>query len=390
MAQSSTPPSRQEIDGIIALAAQPVIRNLKITQCYHDLSAAVASVVGAENLNWCSFASWASKTAGRFVRGEPLAIFRDALQSERLLAGKIDRINTLLRHFGAATGLSRVAILTAIEAPVEEVSRHITAGNLAVFAELGPLFSLICSRFDRATSYDGDFLAQLLDDLQLKTGSPERGGQDLLRHAVKGYYQAKFEGHAGRQAELILLANSQTGLHEQIRLQPAIAGALELPFEVAVQALIERQLGGAWPGVARRRLGSPAAKSARPLISEICHDLNRLWREVATRLFMTLRLPDGELHLGEDLRPSSGEALFPASLQTIENDALRAMLAAHRAGGISAAQSGAADWADIRERMHFILTLFRARQQDQRLFEQPFSAAQRSDIEQGRMPRGAL
>jgi hypothetical protein len=40
--------------------------------------------------------------------------------------------------------------------------------------------------------------------------------------------------------------------------------------------------------------------------------------------------------------------------------------------------------------MHFILTLFRARQQDERLFEQPFTDAQRSDIAAGRMPAGAL
>jgi hypothetical protein len=35
------PPSKQELDAIIALDGEPVIRNLKITQCYYDLSQAI-------------------------------------------------------------------------------------------------------------------------------------------------------------------------------------------------------------------------------------------------------------------------------------------------------------------------------------------------------------
>ena len=69
---------------------------------------------------------------------------------------------------------------------------------------------------------------------------------------------------------------------------------------------------------------------------------------------------------------------------------LRDMLATYHADGSNAEDSGAVDWADIPERMRFILTLFRARQQDFRLFEQPFSEAQRRDIAAGRMPQGAL
>ena len=362
MAQFVMLPSRQEIDAIIALDARPVLRNLKITQCYHDLSAAIAAAVGAENLNWCTFASWASKTAGRFVRGEPLAIFRDSLQSDPLLAEKLDRIDTLLRRFDSAAGLGRLAIVAAIEAPVEAVSRHITAGNLAVFAELGSLFSLLCARLDQSTNDEAGFLAGLLDELELRPGSWDEGGQDLLKIAVSHFYQAKFERQAKRKTELILLANGQTGLHEQVRLQPAIAGALELPFDAALERLMEKQFGRQAAGIARRRMRDLAWNAAQPLVAELNRDLNRLWRECVTRLFMTLRLPDGEIHLGKDLRPLPGRALFPTALHAIENIELRALLAAYHADGTIAAESGAADWADLAERMHFIMTLFRARQ----------------------------
>jgi hypothetical protein len=388
MADSIAPPSRREIDSIIALDAQPVLRNLKITQCYHDLSCALAGLLGVENLNWCSFAAWASKTAGRFVRGELLAIFRDVLQSEPRIADEIDRINTLLRRFGAV--FDRPAIVAVIETPVEAVSRHIAAGNLAVFTELAPLFSRLCAALAQTAEYKADNLVRLLVDFSLKAGASEVGGQDLLRGALSHFYQAKFECQADRKAELMLLANAQTGLHEQVRLQPAIAGALALPFDAALRELVVNQIGSNAGGFALQRLRRLASISAEPLIAEFSRELNRLWRECVTKFFMTLGLPEGEIHLGKDLRPLPGKPLYPASLASIENSELLALLASYRVAGMGAAESGATDWADLAERMHFILTLFRARQQGQRLFEEPFTDAQRCEIDQNRMPSGAL
>ncbi|MGH7854596.1 MAG: hypothetical protein ACREP3_14215, partial [Candidatus Binatia bacterium] len=172
MNSSSGLPSRLEVDRIIALDTQPALRNVHITQCYHDLSQSIALVIGAANANWCTFASWASKTAGRFVRGEVVAIFRDALQSDRRLAAKLDRVNKAIRRIEASAGLSQPAIFEVLKAPVLEVSRYITAGNLAVFTELGPLFSVMCARFAQDATYDKSSLARLLNDLDLKTGSP--------------------------------------------------------------------------------------------------------------------------------------------------------------------------------------------------------------------------
>lgn len=61
-------PSQETIAGIISVSGNPNLRNLKITLCYSELSCAIAAVVGSENVNWCNFATWASKTAGRFIR----------------------------------------------------------------------------------------------------------------------------------------------------------------------------------------------------------------------------------------------------------------------------------------------------------------------------------
>jgi len=55
----------------IAAVADPVIRNLRITQAYHELSAAMAARLGPL-ANWCTYATWASKQAGRTIRKEDL------------------------------------------------------------------------------------------------------------------------------------------------------------------------------------------------------------------------------------------------------------------------------------------------------------------------------
>ena len=383
-------PSRLEVDRIIALDAQPALRNLRITQCYCDLSRGFASLIGDANVNWCTFATWASKTAGRFVRGEVLAIFRDALQSDPRLAEKLDRINSVVRFIESSAGLNQLAIFEVLKAPVLEVSRYITAGNLAVFAELGPLFSVLSRHFAENGTYDSSSLARLLDELDLKTGAPEEGGQSLLRTAVGHFYQAGFTSQSDRKAELVLLANAETGLHEQVRLQPAIAGSLQLPSDAALRALLDGPFRAAGFESARLRLRERFENSAKPLFADIDRELNRIWRQCATRIFMTLRLPEGEIHLGEDLKKSPGRPLFPSVLQSVEMNELRDMLATYHADGSTAAESGAVDWADLPERMHFILTLFRARQQDPGLFAQPFSDAQRSAIAAGVMPEGAL
>jgi hypothetical protein len=48
----------------------PVIRNLQITQSYHELNLAVDRYLADANVSWCAFATWASKQAGQFIRNE--------------------------------------------------------------------------------------------------------------------------------------------------------------------------------------------------------------------------------------------------------------------------------------------------------------------------------
>ena len=75
-------PTPADIDRIASLT-DPVLRNLQITQCYHELSNAMAALTGPL-ANWCTFATWASKQAGQSIRKEDLArTFEDLLIRSR-------------------------------------------------------------------------------------------------------------------------------------------------------------------------------------------------------------------------------------------------------------------------------------------------------------------
>src|ERR1700735_1101719 len=64
------PPITEAEASAIAALTDPAYRNLKITQAYHDLKIALAHQFGPKNVTWCAYATWASKTAGSFIRAE--------------------------------------------------------------------------------------------------------------------------------------------------------------------------------------------------------------------------------------------------------------------------------------------------------------------------------
>src|SRR5262249_28351382 len=69
LTQKWLPVSVAQANAISAMI-DPVRRNLKITQAYHDLQIALTRLFGEKNVTWTAYATWASKTAGSFIRGE--------------------------------------------------------------------------------------------------------------------------------------------------------------------------------------------------------------------------------------------------------------------------------------------------------------------------------
>ena len=147
MGQPGGPTSAERVDWIIALGADPVRRNLLITQCYHDLSAELAGRLGAENANWCTFATWASRTAGRFIRDEEVPdAFREVLRGSPRLNAALGRANKVLEW---ARGPETRRGQGSDRRPQDRArGRRADHCALAVFSELGPVFSRTIDALD--------------------------------------------------------------------------------------------------------------------------------------------------------------------------------------------------------------------------------------------------
>lgn len=322
----------------IAAMKDPITRNLKITQAYHDLKIGLTATLGSEDVSWCAFATWASKTAGRFIRCETLA------RAARDLLGRVPALG----RAASSRLLSTVAGIAA------EIAGHVAEGNHLVFAEMAPLYAEWIARFSRGPRGDGTDLRAFLG--RLRPGPVERGGQDLLVEAFTFYHQAMLEQDRKARAERILLANLLVGLHEQTRLQGPIAGAMNAPLRH----------------------------------SPLCALIEDRWRALITRRLMTLELPSVRLDLGEDLPPWSAESDFPSELRRITHPRLRALLGDLDLTPDTVAGSGARDWSSLRDRMNFVVDFFRTRQNDTLLYDQPFSFLQAAAIAEERVPHGSL
>lgn len=375
------PTSLERVAWIVGLGSDPVRRNLLITQCYHDLSAALAPRLGAGHANWCTFATWASRTAGRFIRDEEIpAAFRELLAGSATFREGLERANGALARVRADARIPEEDVLGVARRIVHEVGELITAGNLAVFSELAPVFSRTIAALDE----DEDGAAVLRVAATLSEGASERGGQTRLRLALAGYAKARSEPDPHRHAELVLLANARIGLHEQIRLQPFIAGSIDAPIRLAVFDSVD-EAARCLP----RGLQTLSRGVLRLALLRAANAAKRHWEELCTRELMTLQLPGETLVLGRKLPAPKGGPLYPAVLDPVDDPETLEFLRRHDADQ-PAPVGGAVNWTKLADRMRYIIDLFRSRQLDAALQGGPFTAAQQRQLEAGLPVSGPL
>jgi hypothetical protein len=335
-------------------------------------------VLDGENANWCTFATWASRTAGGFIREDEIpAAFRLLLGQFAPLHVTLARANAALARVGEDATIDADSVLELVRDVVHDVARLIAAGNLVVFGELGPVFSRMIDAL--AGSSGPDALHAVEETLQ--RGLSERGSQSLLRSALEHYGAARLDPDARRKAQRMLLANGQVGLHEQIRLQPFIAGAIDAPIRDALYEILD-QSGERLP----RRLRKEMHAIMSRLLHPVADAAERLWQEFSTRELMTLSLPDRTLVLGEDLPAPRGEPLYPAVLDPIDDPETAEFLIQYDADRPGSHDTAATDWVRLSDRMRYILDLFRSRQRDPSLMHEPFTDEQRAAILAGTEP----
>jgi hypothetical protein len=382
-----TIPTIDQIDRISRID-DPIMRNLRITQCYFEISQCVAALAGV-SANWCTFATWASKQAGQTIRQEDLirafeerfhrspeiaAILED-------LAGKLKAIRPALPvHDAGNLALRTLDPRAAFARAADAVAR----GNKKVFEEIGREFARFLGAFKGSSDFNGGKIARFC--AELRPGDPPQG-QRLLGEAFTAYCEAR--SRSGKEkTELMLLGNVCAGCHEQIRLQPEIADALNAAVDNTI-ALKTELLAVLSKGLSVRARAHRLVHSRLDLervLGRLIEAANRLIREIITEHLMTLHLPGAEvLRLGRDL-----SGTFPETLARIDHPRLRQILAYVDSSPDSLEESGAQDWADFKDRMHFIADFFRVYQERQYLFEPPFTPEQVHLIESGVRPAGPL
>src|SRR5688572_20934851 len=160
-------PSQTKIAEIIAASANPSLRNLRITACYAELSRVIAASIGPENVNWCTFATWASRTAGRFIRLAGLdERIRAAVDEALGSSASIDTVWNRLRHVPGGIAFVHERVIEAAKNLATEMSAEVAAGNLTVFAELAPLFSAMLSAMKKGKTSRSVAARRVIESLQ--------------------------------------------------------------------------------------------------------------------------------------------------------------------------------------------------------------------------------
>ncbi len=385
-AAGSTVPTVTDVSRIAAIPNR-VIRNLEITECYAQLSNAMRMRTGTA-ANWCTFATWASRQAGGTIRGEDLLSRCEArLRQKARLFAPLHSINRILLRkgmFEPDTPFGR--IVSEIHTPFdafERASAEVAAGNLKVFEEIGREFArFIASVPENARHDSGEVIAFVS---ALRPGLPP-DGQDYLKEAFTHYQQQRYELDPAARAKWILLANLKVGLHEQTRLQPQIAAAIDAPLTTAedlgarvLHTLIARS--DSWSQVIKR----PTAGVLGWFAARLRDAGIRITREVVTESMMVLALPNRVLSLGQNL-----DVPVPAVFNATSDTQLDGFVKEYDPCAPGINDCAAEDWADLHQRMHYIIHLFRAYAEESSLFSRPFTDEQVASFRAGVVPNGIL
>jgi len=371
----------------VAAIANPVIRNLEITHCYSRLAAAFAAHRD-EGANWCTYATWASRQAGRTIRGEDmLEQFGRRLGEGRWLLHPFAMLWRRLLRRGLFQRETRIGRLTAeLHTPFdafERASDSVARGNLKVFEEIAIEFARYLHECPPDTPVESPQFQRFVE--RLRPGDPP-DGQRYLRQAFARYERRRLAPDAKARAELAVLANLEIGLHEQMRLQPDIREALDAAYSTqedlgrrALEALFPSATR--WWSVARR----PAVAVAGVVAAGTQRTASRLAREVITESFMVLSLPGRVLALGTHLADA-----YPEVLREPADAELAELLVRFEPVPPAPDDCGAREWSDFRQRMHYIVHLFCAFHLRGELSRQPFTPEQVACFGRGVVPDGEL
>ena len=383
-------PSVEDVAGISNIS-DPVIRNLNITQGYYELSKAMSRYTSG-NPNWCTFAVWASKQAGQTIRKEDLVrTFKNIFHSSAeitFVLNSFAQLTEVIKNLPEVKAIDEFFLkIINPDDPIELSASAVADGNKKVFSEIGGEFARFLSVFKDENDFTEENINQFC--AAFKPGGPP-DGQQMLKDAFNSYYEARLQNDPKAKMELILYADLLIGYHEQTRLQPQIADALNAPItglENMRTTILREIIPVFWRRI--RYYISKLLKRKLPLddaIDKLLELVKHEMREVITEFMMTLYVPDNEiLKLGQDLKGG-----FPEELKTITNSKFKELLSKIDPTPDSVKESGAKDWGDLSDRIHFIADFFRSHFKHLQLYNSPFTDEQMKVLKEGKIPQGKL
>jgi hypothetical protein len=350
------------------------LRNMRITLAYESLGRQLADLLatgdGPRVANWCTFASWSSRTIGATIN--PYEIppgLRDTPKAmQRKLVTVAQRMTR--RNHGA-------------------VFRSLAVGNRFIFLEIGTAVALFLQAFsdlpvDRpgqelAWKTYNDTLTTKLDGIRRLDPSwtpTAQADPEQLRRGLRLYFDAlvaglvekptssrdRLDGLVSRQrnvrSELILAANIQIGAYEQVRADGYVAASLSLRGTRALRRLIV--------------CGTGAEPKTRHRVFARC------FARIVTRFGLAVILPNEIVKIGDRLQAplrrdgSRSATVFGGDVGSIESPELQALMMRFDFDDFDSDQRlvmrrRVKNWLDFSERMHYIANLFRAYHEDQSL-----------------------
>ncbi len=377
-----------ELGDVATIIEMPdrIVRNLWITQAYHDLGVRMCAHLTGEQGNsegsWASYGTWASRTAGSTMRNQELpAEIRDAYNADHAFREALDRVgkHSWLRRLGLVRFMENDTLMGIFENELSRISGHVAEGNGIVFAELAPVYANMIAKFDAGEILQGEALEQFIREQKLE-GEPESIA--IFEDAIRNYFLAMDTRGQVERAQLVCLANLQAGLHEQQRLQGPIASALDAPVKEGLLKLRYWWLTRLLLKVPV--LGWLLQQFDRAFCS-LLPEVERLAEVLGTKLMMSIKLHTMTLPLSEDVPPNPDGTMFPPDLEPVVLPQLAELIERWGGSMSTGANSGARNWKKLEDRMRFIFALFRSRQETPGLLAQPFTEQERKLLLSGKL-----
>lgn len=374
--------SGDHVQAVLAIEDR-VLRNYWVTQTYADLSAGLCALLGPTTANWCTFATWASRTVGRNLRGEELPgwLRRRVVMSNGMM-GLTREITAAVRTVHPEAWDHRILpehVCDVLRSHFGACASDLSDGNTEVFAEIAPVAALFVAGFGNGPTAAGAAARRRLQ--RACEGAPAFEGVNHLSEGFSLWCDAVGEPDETRRSQLVLAGSLHLGAHEQNHLQEAIAGSMDMGLDRSLE-LVKARLG--------KCLTCPpeVEKAVDDVLRPLAHATVERWGDLMTELLGTIETPDGTLRLDCDVPSLPDEPFVPADLQPMVVPELREALERFSRADSLGRGSRARNWVELGDRMNFISNLFLSRHHRRSLFAPPLDAARLAAIESGQAPRG--